>query len=351
MKTKLLYLFIFMLSVLSLNAQTGTITNFSMGNNPIELGGTLNISFDYTSTVAGTIEIALYKSQNSGSEIDWNTSVNWHTISVDIAATATTVNETITLTGIADTSADIAPEVYAVMLQLKDGSTSLAQLNSYGIQANNTVTINAASTVLNTVTFLSTPSATVEAGESIEVSVNYTLLAEGILKFAVRKYDNEWDWIGDDNGGEIIAEYLNPAPATDSDGTDVTRTLLIPEATTASADLTNQLYRVYVSLHDPSWASFTDKQNLLIITAPTVAGLEDINADGIVMYPNPVSDNLFIKNSKLEAKSIKIFDIMGRTVKSISNTKDIKSIDVSSFSKGIYILTTDNKKQFKFIKK
>lgn len=80
-------------------------------------------------------------------------------------------------------------------------------------------------------------------------------------------------------------------------------------------------------------------------------GLESVNTTGsIAIYPNPVTDRLIIKPSRLQANSIIINDILGRKVKTINNAKNITSIDVSNLPKGMYILTTDTNKQFKFLK-
>ncbi|SHG58167.1 Por secretion system C-terminal sorting domain-containing protein [Flavobacterium fluvii] len=71
-------------------------------------------------------------------------------------------------------------------------------------------------------------------------------------------------------------------------------------------------------------------------------------SDQTVFYPNPVKDNLNI-NSDQTIKSITITDLAGKTVQTIK-AENIQSIDLSGLNNGMYILSTDTNKQFKFLK-
>ena len=81
-----------------------------------------------------------------------------------------------------------------------------------------------------------------------------------------------------------------------------------------------------------------------------VLGIEDINAKGVTIYPNPVTDRLFITTNRLQAKTIRIVDVTGKIVNVINNAEKVTFIDVANLSRGIYILITDTNKQFKFLK-
>lgn len=72
-------------------------------------------------------------------------------------------------------------------------------------------------------------------------------------------------------------------------------------------------------------------------------------ASKVVFYPNPVQDNLNI-SAESNVKSLIISDSTGKTVKTVKNAQNIQSVDVSNLSNGLYILSTDNKQTFKFIK-
>ncbi len=68
------------------------------------------------------------------------------------------------------------------------------------------------------------------------------------------------------------------------------------------------------------------------------------------VYPNPTSDKLYIQNS-LQVNKIGIIDIAGRTVLEFNKANNLKSIDVSNLTNGVYFLKTDLGSQLKFIKK
>jgi hypothetical protein len=82
----------------------------------------------------------------------------------------------------------------------------------------------------------------------------------------------------------------------------------------------------------------------------TALGIENFaKNDKITFYPNPVNDNLNI-SSHTAIKSITISDVVGKTVRTIKNAENIQSINLSDLKQGVYILSTDTNKQFKFLK-
>jgi hypothetical protein len=75
-----------------------------------------------------------------------------------------------------------------------------------------------------------------------------------------------------------------------------------------------------------------------IHTAPVNIDLNDVQ--GISIYPNPVSDVLYIK---LESEaSIKIIDLKGNIIFASEPSRE-KSIDMSRFNPGVYIVQIQNK--------
>jgi hypothetical protein len=62
-----------------------------------------------------------------------------------------------------------------------------------------------------------------------------------------------------------------------------------------------------------------------------VTGTVDVKADGLFVYPNPVSNVLNVKGAK--NADITIINIDGRVVRNVSN---VSSVDVSDLAKGIY---------------
>lgn len=77
---------------------------------------------------------------------------------------------------------------------------------------------------------------------------------------------------------------------------------------------------------------------------------KDFASKSISFYPNPVTNDLNI-NSETEIKSISVIDLNGKTVKTLKSDENIKSVNMSDLSQGMYILSTDTNQQFKFLKK
>ena len=79
--------------------------------------------------------------------------------------------------------------------------------------------------------------------------------------------------------------------------------------------------------------------------------VNDFSKDNLLIYPNPTSDFIYVKNLK-DAKSYKIFDSSGRLVSQRKLNED--KIDVRNLTEGNYLLEIKSKaflKNLKFIKK
>ncbi len=89
-------------------------------------------------------------------------------------------------------------------------------------------------------------------------------------------------------------------------------------------------------------------QNLYEITnCAAVLGLEDLSNNKMQLYPNPATDVLTI-NSEENGAAI-IYNALGKAVINISII-DNTIVDISSLSKGIYIVKTNTGKVSKFVK-
>lgn len=67
-----------------------------------------------------------------------------------------------------------------------------------------------------------------------------------------------------------------------------------------------------------------------------VAGINNISAHGLNMYPNPASEILNLVFEKAEASTIAIVNSLGSTVKLINSTDITTSIDISDLANGVY---------------
>lgn len=74
----------------------------------------------------------------------------------------------------------------------------------------------------------------------------------------------------------------------------------------------------------------------------TSLNTNEFQKNEISIYPNPASNELFIKNgNNIELSSIKIADLTGKTV--LSQNTEFSSINISNLSKGMYFVTVETK--------
>jgi hypothetical protein len=84
----------------------------------------------------------------------------------------------------------------------------------------------------------------------------------------------------------------------------------------------------------------------------TSLSVDEFSKNEISVYPNPVIDKLKIK-SITPVTSIAIYNILGKKVKDIQSDNPIKEIDMSSLSKGVYLVkinSTDRTQTIKVMK-
>jgi len=82
---------------------------------------------------------------------------------------------------------------------------------------------------------------------------------------------------------------------------------------------------------------------------------ETMEGNLISIYPNPTSNLLYVSHSELNSLDIQITDLSGRQMYSGAMQKEVP-LNVSSYAKGIYLVTVENKeanikKTYKIIKK
>ena len=130
--------------------------------------------------------------------------------------------------------------------------------------------------------------------------------------------------------------------ATTTIGTTWQRVALVFKATATATNLNMDLGKSTETFYIDD-ASFNAAQTVAL-------GVSNFNAqnDKTVFYPNPVKNYLNI-DSDATIKSITITDLAGKTVQTIK-AENIQSVDLSGLNNGMYILSTDTNKQFKFLK-
>lgn len=85
----------------------------------------------------------------------------------------------------------------------------------------------------------------------------------------------------------------------------------------------------------------TKSYEIDVVMMPIKDFLDVTNDNGVAVYPNPVSDILFI-NSDIKIQSIIILDQNGSQVKHITDFKE--SIDLNDLKKGLYIIQLETEK-------
>jgi len=85
-------------------------------------------------------------------------------------------------------------------------------------------------------------------------------------------------------------------------------------------------------------------------------GIEGFDADNLIVYPNPVSDFLFIKNEHYSIQRVEITDMTGQTIQAQETPENnIITIPVHNYASGTFILKiythSENVRTLKIIKK
>jgi len=81
------------------------------------------------------------------------------------------------------------------------------------------------------------------------------------------------------------------------------------------------------------------------ITFNTLSGLNELSTreDLISLYPNPAKDVIYLKNAPENETNISVFRLDGACLMSVQISNIGEGIDVSSLSKGIYVLKIGGK--------
>jgi len=91
-------------------------------------------------------------------------------------------------------------------------------------------------------------------------------------------------------------------------------------------------------------------------SVPNVTGVENLRLQSVIIFPNPVSNNLYIKFENDDILNISILDSMGKAVLSRNNLRlKSENINVADLAQGIYLLKYQQKDgawgSSKFVKK
>lgn len=325
----------------NLNAQTGSIV---IGSIPSSTAAatSASITITYTSSVPCKITAQLRQTNVNVTTVNWGA---WNGEVVTSLPAATDANVIISYPIAAGQAASTSlPAGVQYTYAFKMSTTAdVGFAYNDGATANLT-SITAASGVQNTANITSAPT-TIAAGGSVVVNFDYTLVNAGKVKVDVRKY-NGTTWL---STGLVAEAYIDPAAATTSTPVSESKTLVIPAGTVLSSALvSDENYKIAVTLYDSSWTWILEMKSDLTIT--TNLGVNDFAVNDKITIVNPVGDQLQMNYNDSKAQSLRINDISGRLVKSVNDLNNLKSINVSDLKQGIYFLTINNNKTIKFFK-
>jgi hypothetical protein len=152
-------------------------------------------------------------------------------------------------------------------------------------------------------------------------------------------------WIRGTTGGGAIQASDNGANAY---GPNLTVTTSWQQYTqTFKATTAEVSYQLWIHLGGTVDTYYVDDASVVDDGTLTT---REFASNAISFYPNPVTSDLNI-SSATEIKSISVIDLNGKTVKTLKSAENIKSVNMSDLSQGMYILSTDTNQQFKFLKK
>ena len=158
---------------------------------------------------------------------------------------------------------------------------------------------------------------------------------------------------GVDNGGYVVVKYSSEPNAdndpnqngiynvgnTTTNGTgNLTGTVVYIGTDTSFTDThaDGNFYKVYTV--DKAF----NYSNELTISSSASASVDNIFSSQVSIYPNPANSILNI-SSNIDITELQVYNLLGKQVLSRSNLKNNK-IDVSSLSKGVYMLKITNGK-------
>ena len=100
--------------------------------------------------------------------------------------------------------------------------------------------------------------------------------------------------------------------------------------------LTINVSNITQILYDPTSESNTHYvDNFYFYKSPT-AGLEDISANSVKMYPNPANGVVYFSTSANDALTVSVFDLLGKQVMDAQNVQS--QLNISSLNPGMYFV-------------
>jgi len=178
---------------------------------------------------------------------------------------------------------------------------------------------------------------------SVDLTFDYSGVSAGDVfewQLFLALADGSPDW----GSGRNIAYEGNIVPNTLGSGTQ--SVTLYTYNTPVNGEVFTWVGKITLG-SDGTDTGFNNTGNL--VTVSNTASVGEFLNSTVSVYPNPVENELIIKNTGSEIDAVTILDLSGRIV--AEETKFKETIDVSKLKQGFYFLRTNDKRTVKFIKK
>ncbi len=159
------------------------------------------------------------------------------------------------------------------------------------------------------------------AGETYEFKLKYrrTVTTSGALKLLVRKPSTAAGQVQSEEGTSGVYAELSTSITADSSE--------------------NYGFRIIQTF---GTANFDFDDVSIVCTTCSTASVAKNDAFEFAMYPNPANDIITFKTQE-ELSSIKVYNIIGKEVLFLNELNQQKTVNVSKFEKGVYIMKIEAK--------
>lgn len=145
--------------------------------------------------------------------------------------------------------------------------------------------------------------------------------------------------------GTADVDFTNPFPAGDMlSNTDASfKAYVLPTRAL------NTKYVKIIGNGQPSGSNFTSIHEIEFYGTASTLSVNENALNQIKIFPNPVKDIVILKNIRNNVNLIQVFNIDGRKVleKAVKSSESEISLDMTSFSNGVYVLHISNNSGYK----
>jgi len=111
------------------------------------------------------------------------------------------------------------------------------------------------------------------------------------------------------------------------------------------------VYSVQLSVTDGNNNTASETATVTVIDS-FVSSTDDLFASHFQVYPNPASENIFIKfnNNAITTVDIQVYNVTGNLVKTVNAYQSEESLDMNGLTNGLYLLEIENGGRRSYVK-